>query len=383
MRLNHFYTKNSTTVTTTVCAIVFCLFTFVYLYFYQADILSVSQHILSGGVTHYNRMIGALLITLVLFLLQIGINMLTRLRSGRYALTYFPSLLSLAIITSGSCHMAESFSFGVWTWLLPLLLLFWGLGIYAAIKIPYGHKSSEGLFSKSMWINLMSLCGMFLFVGIAGNSNDVFHYRMRIENCLIDKQYDKALTVGSRADATDSTLTMLRAYALAQQGLLGEKLFTYPVEGTSSSIIPMTFGTHCLMYPVDSLYKFLGARPLSTQSTGEYLQALYKCKKATPIVKDYVLCGYLLDRNLDLFAKTLPRFYHVDDNMPKHYREALILYNHLRSNPFVVYHNNVMDTDFNDLQALEKQYSTYEERKQAVFNQYSETYWWYYEYGKK
>ena len=383
MRLNQLNTKNSTTVTTTVCAIVFCLFTFCYLYFYQADILSMAQHILSGGQTHYDRMVGAVLITIVLLLLQIGIKVLTGLREGRYALTFFPSLLVLAIITSAGCHMDEAFSFGVWTWLLPLLLLLWATGVYAAIKIPYGHEFGGRLFSQSMWINIMSLCGMFFFVGLAGNSNDVFHYRMKMENCFMDDQYDKALAVGDRADATDSTLTMLRAYALARQGLLGEKLFTYPVEGSSSSVVPMASGTRCLIYPVDSIYKFLGARPLSTQSTGEYLQALYKCHKATLAVKDYVLCGYLLDRNLDMFAKVLPNFYTVGDNMPKHYREALILYNHLRSNPVVVYHNSVMDTDFKDLQTLEKQYASYEERKQAVYDQYSETYWWYYEYGKK
>ena len=374
--------KNSTTVISTVCAIVFCLFTFVYLYCYQADILAMAQHVLSGGATHYNRLVGAVLITIVLLLLQMGIQALSRLQGSRYALTYFPSLLILAIITSVSSEIDLHFSFGVWIWLLPLLLLLWGFGIYAAVKIPYGPRSAGGALAHSMWINVMSLCGMFFFVGIASNSNDVFHYRMKMERCMLQDDYPQALTVGIRSAATDSNLTMLRAYALAHEGKLGESLFTYPVAGSSADLVPMPSGTRCMMYPVDSLYQFLGARPLSTQDTPAYLAALIKGRKATAVVKDYILCGYLLDRNLDAFAAQIPHFYKVDDNLPKHYREALTLYAHLRSNPVVVYHNDVMDTDFSDLQTLEKQNPGRDERRKAVYNQYAGTYWWYYEYEK-
>lgn len=33
----------------------FLLFTFLYLFEYQADVLAVTQHVLAHGVTHYNR----------------------------------------------------------------------------------------------------------------------------------------------------------------------------------------------------------------------------------------------------------------------------------------------------------------------------------------
>ena len=36
------------------CAVLFVLFTFCYLFFYQADILTVGQHILSGGGCAYH-----------------------------------------------------------------------------------------------------------------------------------------------------------------------------------------------------------------------------------------------------------------------------------------------------------------------------------------
>ena len=47
------------------CAILFLIFTFCFLYYYQADILTVEQHVLSHGQTHYDRTIGAVLITLL------------------------------------------------------------------------------------------------------------------------------------------------------------------------------------------------------------------------------------------------------------------------------------------------------------------------------
>ena len=48
MTFNNLNTRNSTTVIKAVCAIVFSIFSFVYLYFHQADLLAMSQHYLSG-----------------------------------------------------------------------------------------------------------------------------------------------------------------------------------------------------------------------------------------------------------------------------------------------------------------------------------------------
>ena len=55
----------------------------------------------------------------------------------------------------------------------------------------------------------------------------------------------------------------------------------------------------------------------------------------------------------------------------------------MRSKPYVVYHNQLMDTDFDDLQKLEESQPDQNARRLAVFDQYYGTYWWYYEYGEK
>ena len=66
--------------------------------------------------------------------------------------------------------------------------------------------------------------------------------------------------------------------------------------------------------------------------------------------------------------------------MPKHYREALVLYTHSTSHPVVVYHHAVTEEDWRNLQELESQYPLESERKGRVEEQYRGTYWYYYEY---
>jgi len=117
-----------------------------------------------------------------------------------------------------------------------------------------------------------------------------------------------------------------------------------------------------------------------------YLKAIARRDAtASRKVGDYELCGLLIDRQLDQFVRLLPKYYTVSDQqemdcLPRHYREALILYAHLRKTPQIVYHNSVMDEDFNNLQELEDKYPDKRERKGKVEEQYRGTYWYYYEY---
>lgn len=384
MNFNNPNTKSSTVLVKMVCAIVFILFSFVYLYFYQIDMLSMAQHVLSGGATRYNGLIGALLITAVLLVMQWCVMAVCRLSGKYHALTYFPSLLVMAAVTDIGPEMACGFSLGAWLWGVPLGLLLWGIlvCILRKIQLYESRAMSGGLFSRMMWINMMTMTVMFSFVGTVSGGNTVFHYRMHIEDCLLRNDTGQALDTGRKSLETDPDLTMLRIYALALEGWLGDELFTYPVSGTSNDIIPSKDGTRCLMYPDNRIYKFIGAKPAKPVDALPFLKGLIEHGLATEAVNDYILCGCLIDRNLDAFVYYLPKFYEVNDSLPKHYREALTLYTHQKSSPVIVYHNVVMDTDFEDLQSLERQYGTESARKRKVYGQYSGTYWWYYKYMK-
>ena len=183
---------------------------------------------------------------------------------------------------------------------------------------------------------------MLMFViGIAIDTTDVKRYARQMQRCMADGNYQKALQVGDESDKTDRQLMMLRIEALGHEHLLGDKLFAYPLTGRSGDL----------------------------------------ARKGG----DYELCAYLIDKNLDKFAEVLPKYYAIDNRLPRYYREALVLYTHSRSNPRYVFHDNAMDTDYDDLQQLERKYKDRRARQMAVFRQYEGTYWYYYEYlnGRK
>ena len=98
-------------------------------------------------------------------------------------------------------------------------------------------------------------------------------------------------------------------------------------------------------------------------------------------VTDYLLCGFLLDKNLDGFVNAIRYKYNLSSpSLPKHYREALTLYTHLRANPVLVYHNEVLDADYADFQELERKYTDKRKRESYVRDTYGGTYWFYYFY---
>ena len=242
--------RNSTTKMRLTCAIIFIVFTYLYLSCYQQDLLAVAQHALSGGMTQYNYVLFPILTTLVLFLLQCGVFAITRVKKRFHALTYFPSLLILAIITDIPTDIDTYHSLGSWCWLFPLLLILYS-GIMWVIRQleAYEPDIQKGLWlSRCTWINVLSLDVMILLVILIGNGNDVFHYRMRMESLMCEGKYQEALEVGAQSAHTDSSLTMLRIACLHKTGAMGDKLFTYPLVGGSKAMIPDSVTTKSMMW---------------------------------------------------------------------------------------------------------------------------------------
>ncbi len=374
---------NSSTVSIRLaCATVFLLFSFCWLYFFQSDLLMMAQHVLSDGLTHYNPLVGAVIITIVLYLLQILVFGITRLNKRSHALTYLPSMLLLASISSFSLHGDSelAFSFSLW---VPILIIFVWILIVLVARLAQEVENDDDyrLFSRPMWINMLIMSVMIMCVSWIGNTNAVLHYRMAAERSLLEGDTEYALKAGRKSLESDESLLMLRMYALTRQGKLGDCLFNYPVTGTSAHILPTDSSSLFLMYPVDSLYKYIGARPAKPMTPMRYLQLVqHKSSEPDKVVGDYILCGYLIDRQIDLFAKNVGKYYQLNDSLPKHYGEALTLYSHLRGKNIIDYKNAVMDEDFKNLLELEKQYPLMSERKGKVEEQYHDTYWYYYRY---
>jgi hypothetical protein len=366
-----------------MCATVFSLFSIFWLFWFQADFLTIVQHVLSGGTTQYNRKVGALLITVVLLILQQIVANATKLWKRTHALTFFPSMLVLAFISNINFSV-ESNSLS-WLWCIAVLVLLagWGGLIWLSHQVmPYNsNKEQTGLFSRRTWLNLLQMIVMMIGVAAFANSNAVVHYRAHAEVALKNGAFDEALRGGIRSHETDSHLTMLRAYALSKKGTMGEHLFEYPIAGNGNDLLPLRDSRSRLLYfPADSIYKHCGANPVGIYNTKRYLDLLERDSLATRAVADYRLCGLLIDKKLDEFVHYLPHYYDVTRTMPKHYREALTLYTHQRSTPSVVYHDEVMEEDWHNLQEMEKKYADKKERKGKVAERYKGSYWYYYTY---
>ena len=378
------HTKNGTVITRVMCAIFFLLFTFLYLFDYQADVLAGAQQVFAHGATHYNRVIGAILLTAILWALQLLVYGLSGLSRRSHALTYLPSMLLLGVLTDVSSNIDCDPYLGNWLWGYPLLMvayvgLVWICKQLETIEQP---MVETGLFSRMTWQNMLTMTLMSLIVCMLGNTDSLFHYRMRMETELAKGDYTSALKVGTSDAKTDSSLTMLRVWALSEKHQLGDKLFTYPLMGGSDAMLPNGKSVKLMMADERYLYAHLGVVFREKLRPTKYLEMLHRCHRATTAAHDWLLCAYLLDRHVGQYAHLLPKYYAVNDSLPKHYQEALILYNHMTSHPVVTFNNSVMEADFEDYQDLQKKYVDRRERYTALREKYGNTYWFYYQYSR-
>ena len=420
--------QSSTTTISVVCAIIFLIFVFLYVYSYLSDMLALAQHVWSGGETHYNSLVGAVLITIVLYLIHVGVNALVRLPHRAFSLSFAPSLILLGVLSSATFHPDNSVSF-VYSAVVACILL----SIVAmAMKLlsdyaPCETKLHGGTSPLSLvaWWNYALLAVFFFVTFCMGNNDRYLHSTLSMEHRIMDGHYESALDVSS-TDGTAS-MTMLRAYALSRQNELGERLFEYPVSGGSQALVP-SGNVHTMLMPDSLFWRNLGGYPRAdVKDVGQFLRKLQKQGIARPCVDDYMLTSYLLDKDLKGFAGEIVRVYDFrtqqekdeeltaimkkrkklarligeqeandsipmpktispsgvkmksPDELPKHYREALVLYTHLCSSRQLTYANSATETDYKEFQKLMRsKRKTKAEHDNALKTAYFGTYWWYY-----
>lgn len=355
--------------------LIFVVFIFFYLYYYQSDTLTYVQHILSNGKTHYNSLVGGVIITVISYIIVLLQQSFSKvIRRFRFIAFYLPSLF-IAFL----CDVDEHVSFNFYLLIIGLLLyglvLYWLKGI---VKQPNDHHTSN--FTDTLLFHLMYLIVLFFSVCMIGNNDEEFHYRLRTERYILEKKYDLSIKVGEESSVTDSSLTMLRAFTLNKKHLLGDKLFTYNIVGGSSVLLP-TDSNSCLLLPQTFVEDDMKVHAKHKMSALKYFQRLDELQVKNKQYVDYLLCAYLLDKRLDDFARTISKYYTIDNKLPKHYREALLQYTHTHTTPVIEYHDNVMEADYQDYAKLEKQYSNGITRKNNLKEVFGNTYWYYYQYA--
>lgn len=365
------------------CSVLFCAFSFIFLLLWQNDLLAVAQHFYSDGQTVYAPRIGAIIIVAVLWLLQVLVMRISRNGLGRIpALTWLPSAFVLTTLTAVREMPGGGMTYGFWPFGLLLLLAAFALAawlgrpFWQAVAQAWQQRSSITTLLGNLFILLLTL----LFVCAGCNSDRVFHARIHVERCLEAGLLDKAAATLDRTADTDSSLTMLTAYTLARQGKLGDRLFCYPIVGSTAALYPNGSQTRLAILPEETFYRSFSTHKVVRRAEPEvFVEQLVSRQLASKQAIDYLLCSHLLKRDLDAFAEALPQYYAINDSLPLHYREALTLYVHSRSTPKYLYTNSVMDADYEDFQHFGADIKDERARRNALRGAYGNTYWFYYE----
>lgn len=167
-----------------VCIITFAIFTFLYLYFYKAEMLMLMQKVYSEGKTFYNPLIGGVLITVFLCVVQVLIYAVARLRFSMYWTTFFPSFLLLAWLTDVRPTLLDGkIETTHWLITVPILLIIYII----CVNIARQYQQIETVSTKIsytvelLWKNILAICIMMILVGTTVNGNQTFHHEVRKE----------------------------------------------------------------------------------------------------------------------------------------------------------------------------------------------------------
>ena len=180
--------KKAARIQTAVCGFLFSIFSFVYLYVFQHDVLEAIHYSLAHGKTHYVPLASALIVTAILLLLRWGVNSILGLKGEIRALSYFPSCLVLGAMTDATRSIYMQNHHTSWTWLLPTLILLFIVITYWLRRVFRLKLNTEvpplALFNA----NLVILFLLFLMTILIGNSNRAFHHELEAERYLREHQ---------------------------------------------------------------------------------------------------------------------------------------------------------------------------------------------------
>ena len=168
-----------------VIAVIFCVFVFCLIYFNQADIMALAQHSLSHGKTIYRPFIGAVIITVVLYLIQRVIYYFFRIDGKWHSVTYLPSFIVLIVVIdiATSCTVATTCWHLLFTTPLFVATAFVLLRlINQRTNSRWRTSTSKDNGFKDMFINLLLLTIAFIIVLLSSNTSwpdhNAFHHRL-------------------------------------------------------------------------------------------------------------------------------------------------------------------------------------------------------------
>lgn len=373
-------------VVATVCATLFAVFAFLFVAVYQAPLLEAFYDEVATGKLDYNPWLAGGVISLLLTMLALWLNRFAKLRRRWTALAFLPSALLLAFITDidRGIYTGGSVS-SSWIFIFASCFALYGFVAFVLRRILFEKiKDVTMVTNKVLWHNLVLIVLTICLVGALSNSEENFKRETLLMSHYNRGDTAKALTVGRASLDASRELTVMRAFVLANAGELGEHLFEYPQYYASEGLLPAMQRTSPLV--PDSVYSLLGAKLLEGEAAVDFLSRAAHEDSASNVVKEYYLSSLLLEKRLIEFKDEVIAFYGAENvgTMPKHYREALMLYADIVGNdeplPFDV-DDAAMRRMLDELRAEEAKHSDTFVRGNYVRRKFGRTYWWYFLYS--
>lgn len=383
MNYNNPYIRKTVGVVSYSCGLLFVAFCFCYLYFLRGDVLAEVQFVLSNGLTRYSVTVGAVIITSLLQILQWLVSKFVRLPDNHYFLTFVPSFIALSMLIDMDQNMDGQFVWGVWRWLMPLLLVLWGVLVFI-VKEAYRTKDSvQGSIQSLLWPNYLGLFVMICACGMVSKTPSVDQYLLKTERMLLAKDYEAAAGVGIKSLDANIRLTQLRMYALSKQGLLADSMFSYPQYFGTKGLLEIHDADTTSRFPLQNVELYLGAFAGETVKTPlRFLERLaVEDSVPTPQSEQYLLCYHLLDKDLKSFNKILHHVYGdtITSEIPRAYQEAIIMQHEFTPDSLPIYINKEYVVRYENYKSLQVTLLDEKERRNVTRKEFGNTYWWYYE----
>lgn len=369
-----------------LCAIGFVVFTFLFLYVFECDVLAQTQYRLSEGATVYHPLLAALLSTLLLTLLGLFLSKVLGWLPLRMkaSIWFLPFLLVGALSHWRFPEYGDAGTAPGWMSILLLLLAYVLWLIMGRTK----EDPSKGRFTfpAYAWPNLLQLIFCMGVCVWLSNTDIVLHRTLAAGRHTVEREYGRVLRMAQWEVHPSHQLSAMTALALSETGQLGDALFAYPQPYGSEGLLPRLSDT-LMVYNLPRAVGFhLGYKKGDKTPATTFLKLVSDMPNARPAVRDYLLCAHLLDKNLSAFAEVLTADGKVTatmdslalDSLPRHYREALALYRHIAPDEAPQLNDSVFALQFQNFQTLMYEKDTKEEREFILRRHFGATYWTYF-----
>ena len=381
-----------------VCYLIFFTFSFLYLYGVQGEMMQLTQHLISGGRTAYRALLFSSLLTLFLSLQAFLLDYFIRYSIRVKALAWIPSFMVLGWLTDVNLTLYDEVIVPTSTWYFLLFLL-----CYVALTILFGHRMEPrhkpSALQEVLCPNiLIMVLGMILTCSV-GNTDQRLHHELRMERYACEGDYVRFMESEHKNTTVSPRIMSLRMYVLSRQEMLGDHLFHLPGNLGGSYVLPSLLDSmSCYNMPA-RVKEHLGMFPLHDMDDIEFLQYATRDTLATAALRDYLLCAYLLDRNLEAFTDSLIAFrgpkkkaevpvqkktskgkstpiepVHFS-TLPRHYAEALVLYAQSSDMPKAVLDDEVVVKEFRTFTSCLQG-----ETDSLDIKHYKDTYWYYHHF---